>query len=64
MVSKGGNVSMKYAIMSDAHANPAALKKAYADAKEQKCEKFLFLGDVMGDGYDEKNGCRFPARQF
>ena len=56
---------MKYAIMSDVHANPAALKKAYADAKEQKCEKFLFLGDVMGDGYDEKkNGCRFPARQF
>ena len=45
---------MKYAIMSDVHANPAALKKAYADAKEQKCEKFLFLGDVMGDGYDEK----------
>ena len=55
---------MKYAIMSDVHANPAALKKAYADAKEQKCEKFLFLGDVIGDGYDEKTAVDFLRDNF
>ena len=37
---------MKYAMMSDAHSNPAALKTAYADACEQGCEKFVFLGDA------------------
>ena len=55
---------MKYAIMSDVHANPAALKKAYADAEEQKCEKFLFLGDVIGDGYDEKTAVDFLRDNF
>ena len=50
---------MKYAIMSDAHGNPAALKKAYADACEQGCEKFLFLGDAVGDGYDDKTTVDF-----
>ena len=38
---------MRYAIMSDAHANPVALETALADAREQGCEKFLFLGDGM-----------------
>lgn len=43
---------MKYAIMSDAHSNPAALALALKDAKRRKCGKFLFLGDVTGYGYD------------
>ena len=44
----------RYAIMSDAHANPVALEAALADARAQGCEKFLFLGDVTGYGYDAK----------
>lgn len=38
--------------MSDVHANPVALETALADAREQGCERFLFLGDVTGYGYD------------
>ena len=43
-----------YAIMSDAHANPVALETALEDARAQGCDKFLFLGDVTGYGYDVK----------
>ena len=45
---------MKYAIMSDAHANPLALKTALADARSLWCEKFIFAGDITGYGYDAK----------
>jgi len=45
---------MKYAIMSDAHANPLALKTAIADARSLGCEKFIFAGDITGYGYDAK----------
>ncbi len=45
---------MKYAIMSDAHANPAALERALADARRRGCRKFVFLGDATGYGYDAK----------
>ena len=37
---------MKYAIMSDAHANPKALETALADARKAHCGKFILLGDV------------------
>lgn len=43
---------MLYAIMSDIHANPSALEKALADAKEQGAEKVICLGDVVGYGPD------------
>ena len=43
---------MRYAIMSDVHANPQALDKALADARRQKCDRYLMLGDVTGYGYD------------
>ena len=43
---------MKYAIMSDAHANPQVLETALADAHAQGCERFVFAGDVTGYGYD------------
>lgn len=43
---------MKYAIMSDAHSNPAALSLALKDARRRKCGKLVFLGDVTGYGYD------------
>ena len=45
---------MKYAIMSDVHANPEALKTALEDARHFGCGKFLLLGDVTGYGYDVK----------
>lgn len=43
---------MRYAIMSDVHANPTALKTALADAREQGADKILCLGDVVGYGPD------------
>lgn len=43
---------MKYAIMSDAHANPDALLAALDDAKRHGAEKVIYLGDVTGYGYD------------
>ena len=42
---------MKYAIMSDVHANPRALKVALEDARRLGCEKYVLLGDVTGYGY-------------
>lgn len=43
---------MRYAVMSDIHANPWALERALADAREQGAEKFVCLGDVVGYGPD------------
>ena len=43
---------MKYAILSDVHANPVAFEAALADAREQGAEKILCLGDVVGYGPD------------
>lgn len=43
---------MKYAVISDIHANPAALRMALDDAKEQGCDRVVCLGDVTGYGYD------------
>ena len=45
---------MRYAIMSDVHANPKALEVALADARRLGCGKFILLGDVTGYGYDPK----------
>ena len=56
--------NMKYTIMSDAHANPAALKKTYEDACGQGCEKFVFLGDATGYGYDAKGTVDFLRDNF
>ena len=43
---------MKYAIMSDAHANPRALTTALEDAAKFGCRKYALLGDITGYGYD------------
>ena len=43
---------MKYAIVSDIHANPAAFEMVLADAKSQKADVMICLGDVTGYGYD------------
>ena len=41
---------MRYAIISDVHANLTALKNVLADAKKQGVDKFVCLGDVVGYG--------------
>jgi predicted phosphodiesterase len=43
---------MKYAIVSDIHANPAAFEMVLADVKKQKVDKIICLGDVTGYGYN------------
>jgi len=55
---------MRCAVMSDAHANPLALKAALADARRRRCEKFLFLGDTTGYGYDVKETLRLIRENF
>ncbi|MBQ3807074.1 MAG: metallophosphoesterase family protein [Kiritimatiellae bacterium] len=55
---------MKYAIMSDVHANPVALETALADARALGCEKFAMLGDVTGYGYDPKRALSLVRENF
>ena len=43
---------MKYAIISDIHANPAALERVLADAESCGAEQIICAGDVVGYGYD------------
>lgn len=44
--------AMKYAIISDVHANPAAFRAVLEDAGRQKADQIVCLGDVTGYGYD------------
>jgi predicted phosphodiesterase len=39
---------MRFAILSDIHANLEALEAVLADAKSQNCTHFVCLGDVVG----------------
>ena len=55
---------MKYAIMSDVHANPQALEKALADARKRGCGKFLLLGDITGYGYDAPAALEIVRKNF
>ena len=43
---------MKYAIISDIHANPTALERVLADSARYGVEKVVCAGDVVGYGYD------------
>lgn len=43
---------MKYAIISDVHANPQALERVLADAERYGVEKVVCAGDVVGYGPD------------
>ena len=43
---------MRYAIISDIHANPVALEVALADARSNKADRIVCLGDVVGYGPD------------
>lgn len=55
---------MKYAIMSDVHANPAALAAALADARALGCKKYVMLGDITGYGYDAKGALDMVRESF
>ena len=55
---------MKYAIMSDVHANPRALETALSDARAAGCDKFILLGDVTGYGYDPKKTLELVRANF
>ncbi len=55
---------MRYAIMSDVHANPKALEEALADARWHSCRKFVFLGDVTGYGYDASAALSLVRKSF
>ena len=50
--------------MSDAHANPVALETALRDARALGCEKFLYLGDITGYGYDAKKTLSMVRENF
>ena len=50
--------------MSDAHANPLALKTAIADTRSLGCEKFIFAGDITGYGYDAKTTLDLVRENF
>ncbi|MBV9008237.1 MAG: metallophosphoesterase family protein [Verrucomicrobia bacterium] len=39
---------MRYAIISDIHANLEALEAVLADARERRCTHFMCLGDLVG----------------
>ena len=43
---------MRYAIISDVHANEAALRAVLTDAADAQAEKIICLGDVLGYGPD------------
>lgn len=49
---------MKYAIFSDIHANPLALKKALSDARKNGAKKILCLGDIVGYGPEAEEAIR------
>jgi len=55
---------MRYAVMSDVHANPKALETALADARRQRCGKFLMLGDTTGYGYGVREALRLVRSSF
>lgn len=55
---------MKYAVMSDVHSNPQALRIALEDAERMGCERYLFLGDVTGYGYDVKTSLKLVREGF
>ena len=42
---------MRYAVMSNVHANPTALAKAIDDASVNDGDVFVSLGDIVGYGH-------------
>jgi len=46
------------AILSDIHANLAALEAVLADARARGCDRFICLGDVVGYNAEPEECCR------
>ena len=44
--------TMRYAIISDIHANAAALRTVLVDAQDMRVDRIICLGDVLGYGPD------------
>ena len=40
---------MRIAVLSDIHANIVALEEVLKDAKEQKVDEYIVLGDIITD---------------
>lgn len=55
---------MRYAVMSDVHANPAALDAALEDSRALGCDRRILLGDMTGYGYDAKSVVDMCRREF
>ena len=55
---------MKTAVMSDVHANPAALRAALVDSRLLGCTRWIFLGDVTGYGYDVRVALELVRARF
>lgn len=55
---------MRFAIMSDIHAYPAGLARAFEDAKRHKAEAFICLGDYVGYGPDPEGAIELSRRVF
>jgi predicted phosphodiesterase len=48
---------MKYAILSDIHANYYALQRVLEDAARQQVEEFIICGDIVGYGAQPNECC-------
>ena len=46
---------MKIGIISDVHSNIEALENVFKKFEEQKIEKVICLGDIIGIGHIQKN---------
>ena len=55
---------MRFVIMSDVHAYPAGLARAFDDAKQHKAEAFICLGDYVGYGPDPEGAIKLSHRIF
>ena len=55
---------MKYAIMSDVHANPFMLRMALLDARATDAVRFVCLGDVSGYNDDAREAIRLVRENF
>ena len=54
---------MRYAIISDVHANESALRAVLADAADMRAEKIVCLGDVLGYGPDPVSALELVYRK-
>ena len=55
---------MKYAIVSDVHANPVMLNMALIDARDAGAARFIFLGDVSGYNDDANGAIKLVRENF